>query len=329
MYPNDAILLLYTLRRIRFLPIRLRIGMRRQKKRKGDFMLDYRYQTFLVLADHLNYTKAASVLSLSQPTVTKHIQFLENDLGIKLSQYQDRNLKLTRKGELLRERLVLINRQINDLLRTLTTYSERPDFTIGVSRTIGEYYIPNHTSLFGKEQSIQWHLLVENTQQLSAFLYQKKIDFALISGPVKSKEFEKLPFFEDEILLVCAPEHPFSGKVVEYDRLSEQHLFLREEGSGVSDTVEKYLHQENHSLNTFHRVSRIGNIQLWKSYIKNNDGIGFLYHLSVEEELKEGSLSTITIKNFSLKQPYYLTYLKQSQKQRDIDAVLTTFFATS
>ena len=58
--------------------------MRRQKKRKGDFMLDYRYQTFLVLADHLNYTKAAAVLSLSQPTVTKHIQYLENDLGIKL-----------------------------------------------------------------------------------------------------------------------------------------------------------------------------------------------------------------------------------------------------
>ena len=292
-------------------------------------MLDYRYQTFLVLADHLNYTKAAAVLSLSQPTVTKHIQYLENDLGIKLFQYQDRNLELTRKGELLRDRLILINRQINDLLRTLTTHSEQPDFTIGVSRTIGEYYLPNHTSLFGKEQNIRLHLLVENTEQLSAFLYQKKIDFALISGPVKSNDFEKLPFFEDEILLICAPEHPLSGKTVAYDRLSEQHLFLREEGSGVSDTVEKYLHQENHSLNTFHKVSRIGNIQLLKSYIKNNDGIGFLYRLSVEEELKEGSLSIITLKNFSMKQAYYLTYLKQSKKQRDIDAVLTTFFATS
>lgn len=292
-------------------------------------MLDYRYQTFLVLADHLNYTKAASVLSLSQPTVTKHIQYLENDLGIKLFQYQDRNLELTRKGELLRDRLVLINRQINDLLRTLNTHSEQPDFTIGVSRTIGEYYLPNHTSLFGKEQNVRLHLLVENTEHLSAFLYQKKIDFALISGPVKSNDFEKLPFFEDEILLICAPEHPLSGKTVDYDQLSEQHLLLREQGSGVSDTVEKYLYQENHSLNAFHKVSRIGNIQLMKSYIKNNDGIGFLYRLSVEEELKEGSLSTITLKNFSMKQAYYLTYLKQSKKQRDIDTVLTTFFATS
>lgn len=292
-------------------------------------MLDYRYQTFLVLVEYLNYTKAAQILSISQPTVTKHIQYLESNLGVKLFHYQNRNLELTKKGELLRDHVILINRQINDLLHTLNTQSEEPNFTIGVSRTIGEYYIPNRTTLFGKEQHVQLHLLVENTEQLSAYLYQKKIDFALISGPVKSSDFEKIPFFEDEVILICSPEHPLSGKTVNYDQLGEQHLFLREEGSGVSDTVEKYFYQNNHSLDTFKKISRIGNIQLLKGYVKNNDGIGFLYHLSVEQELKEGSLAVITLKYFSMKQPYYLVYLEKSKKQRDIDAFLTILFSAN
>ena len=39
-------------------------------------MLDYRYETFIILSETLNYTKAAQQLNLSQPAVTKHIQYL-------------------------------------------------------------------------------------------------------------------------------------------------------------------------------------------------------------------------------------------------------------
>lgn len=92
-----------------------------EQKRKGDFMIDYRYQTFLVLANSLNYAKTAQALSLSQPTITQHIHYLENDLEVKLFQNQGGNLVLTKKGNLLKTRLIVINDHIDDLLRSLTT----------------------------------------------------------------------------------------------------------------------------------------------------------------------------------------------------------------
>ncbi len=41
-------------------------------------MLDYRFDTFIVLCDTMNYTKAAEKLNLTQPAVTQHIRYLEN-----------------------------------------------------------------------------------------------------------------------------------------------------------------------------------------------------------------------------------------------------------
>ena len=82
-------------------------------------MIDYRYQTFLVLADCLYYATNAQELCLSKPAVTHHIQYLETDLEVKLFRIQGGNLVLTKKGNLLKDRLVVINDHIDDLLRSL------------------------------------------------------------------------------------------------------------------------------------------------------------------------------------------------------------------
>ena len=82
-------------------------------------MIDYHYQTFLVLADCLDYAKTAQELCLSKPAVTQHIHYLETDLEVKLFHNQGGNLALTKKGQLLKNRLIVINDHIDDLLRQL------------------------------------------------------------------------------------------------------------------------------------------------------------------------------------------------------------------
>ena len=84
-------------------------------------MIDYHYQTFLVLADCLDYAKTAQELCLSKPAITQHIQYLETDLEVTLFQNQGGNLALTKKGQLLKNRLIVINDHIDDLLRQLAT----------------------------------------------------------------------------------------------------------------------------------------------------------------------------------------------------------------
>ena len=61
-------------------------------------MIDYHYQTFLVLADYLDSADTAQELCLSKPAITQHIQYLETDLEVKLFQNQGGNLALKKRS---------------------------------------------------------------------------------------------------------------------------------------------------------------------------------------------------------------------------------------
>lgn len=56
-------------------------------------MIDYRVKTFLALCDFMNYRKTAQILNMTQPAVTQHIHFLENQYGCKLFDYDRHSLK--------------------------------------------------------------------------------------------------------------------------------------------------------------------------------------------------------------------------------------------
>lgn len=136
-------------------------------------MLDYRYETFLVLTQYLNYTKAAQVLNLSQPTVTKHIQYLEESLNTRLFTYNERHLALTKQGEILKAGVLAINEKVGQILAQLTPVTLTQDFKVGVSRTIGEDYIHQHTCLFCEKPNANIELLVENCNTLFHQLKEK------------------------------------------------------------------------------------------------------------------------------------------------------------
>lgn len=66
-------------------------------------MLDYRIETFLAVCRYMNYTRAAQEMNLTQPSVSQHIRYLEQEYGAPLFDYRNRRLSLTPQGALLRE----------------------------------------------------------------------------------------------------------------------------------------------------------------------------------------------------------------------------------
>lgn len=64
-------------------------------------MLDFRIMTFLEVCRTMNYTKAAENLNLTQPAVSQHIHWLEQQYGVKVFSYINKNLYLTEEGKQL------------------------------------------------------------------------------------------------------------------------------------------------------------------------------------------------------------------------------------
>ena len=154
-------------------------------------------------------------------------------------------------------------------------------------------------------------VLVDNTSALLSLLTKRKIDFALISGPISISDFDCEVFLEDNILLVCSNQHPLANRTVSINTLSTERFLIRESGSGIMEAVLNKFNEHKMDYQDLNNKQVVGNINVIKDMVYKNEGISFIYQSSVKKELENKKLSTITIKGFNQKQPFYIVKNQQ------------------
>ena len=289
-------------------------------------MLDYRYKTFLTLIDEGSYTKAAKKLNITQPAVTQHIQHLQEEMGVQLFRYEGKQLLVTEKGRYLEEQLSLLNRDVERIRTHLLQRDDAPTLSFGATLTIGEYVMPG---LIGRylEQHPRHHLsmIVDNTATLTGLIQKGKIDFALIEGDFNQSQlgFEKLS--DEPFIGVCAAGSPLWRSQQDLSALFSEHLFVREEGSGSRRILENALLKEGANLSSFGRATVVGGIGPIKQLVAENRGIAFLYRISVEKELEEGTLKEIPIRRFAVAHPFHVVHLKDFRDREPLQELLSFY----
>ncbi len=130
-------------------------------------MLDYRMITFLKVCQTMNYTHAAQSLHITQPAVSQHIHYLEEQLHVKLFEYEEKQLKLTEAGKILYRFAATVNHDFHELSNQLSNENNRLHLRFGVTLTIGEYLMPKVLiKLLNQHQNIH-HDFHELSNQLS------------------------------------------------------------------------------------------------------------------------------------------------------------------
>ena len=239
-------------------------------------MIDTRIQTFLTLCRVMNYRRTAELLNMTQPAVTQHIHFLEEQYGCKLFHYDRRTLTMTREAELLQRYAENVLYQ-EKKLKTELTQNKGVSLSIGATKTIGEYVIGDHVSAFLSEPDNRISINVENTETLLTDLSAGKIDFALIEGYFDRSRYASRLYRKEPFVGLCGKSHPFAGRTITLDELWDQDLILREAGSGTRDILGQLLTECNHSFAQFRRIITISNFGLITRLLENHDCITFAY----------------------------------------------------
>lgn len=122
-------------------------------------------QTFLAVAKTGSFSKAAEQLSASQPTISRHVQQLEEQLGCKIFVRHSRGVKLTERGTQLLEQAQGVDAQVAALLRRQGQPAAQTAGTVRVSvnEPIGLYVLPAWIGLFrDRHPEIQLELVIDN-----------------------------------------------------------------------------------------------------------------------------------------------------------------------
>lgn len=278
-------------------------------------MIDTRIQTFLTLCRVMNYRRTAELLSMTQPAVTQHIHFLEEQYGCKLFHYDRRTLTMTREAELLQRYAENVLYQ-EKKLKTELTQNKGVSLSIGATKTIGEYVIGDHVSAFLSEPDHRISVTVENTETLLTDLSAGKIDFALIEGYFDRSRYASRLYRKEPFVGLCGKGHLFANKTIPIDKIWCENLLLREEGSGTRDILGQLLTESNHSFSKFERITTISNFGLITRLLENNNCITFAYHAVGETN---SSLSEFHVMGWDISREFNYVYLDTPFSEYAVD----------
>ncbi len=264
-------------------------------------MLDFRMQTFLMVCKHMNYTRAAAELNVTQPTVSQHIRSLEEYYGVRLFSQSGKRMRITEAGGLLKSAATSMQHDELYLRQKLCALPGKNTLVFGVTLTVGEYILPDAVAGYLlRRPEAEMKMVVSNTKELLRRLDSGEIDFALVEGYFAKNEYDHMVYATEPYVAVCASEHAFKKEPRVVEELLCERLLVREEGSGTREVLERYLEEKNLMVSDFSRIVEISDLCAIKKLAAANCGITFLYEAAVREELAAGSLKKIPLENFDL-----------------------------
>lgn len=173
---------------------------------------------FKTIAQTENFTTASSLLSVSQPALSKAISKLEEELEVPLFEKNGRNIKLTRFGKmfLLHTNAALL--EINKGIKELKEITNPNTGSISISSTssIGTYFMPFIISDFlNKNPNTKFQFNHESVQNIICDLKSRKIDlgfYECIENIIIPSEIESIPIRKEEYVLIVPKNHHLSNK---------------------------------------------------------------------------------------------------------------------
>jgi LysR family transcriptional regulator, transcriptional activator of the cysJI operon len=269
-------------------------------------------QMFCLVVDEGSISQAARLSYVSQPAVTRQIHQLENFYGALLFDRSDGKLKVTGAGKMLYPFAKSI---VHDFHRSKESMKQamgeyHTTLHVGASFTIGEYLLPSLLGRYKKQTpDIKVTLTIKNTPGVLEDLSNDVIDMALVEGLVENKEFTVEKFADDELIVICSPEHVW-GEQIQIEELINERMIWRESGSGTRLIVENSL-REYGILENMESYMELGSTQAIKSAVEAGLGISILPRLTVARELKLGLLREVDIEGVSIFRNLWLVKKQQ------------------
>ena len=249
-----------------------------------------------------SFSRAADVLHISQPAISKGVRDFELQVGCRLLDRTPKGVRPTREGRALArhaEALFAAERAAEDELLSLRNL-DSGSLRIGASTTIATYMIADYLGIFHREHpGIDLHLVSANTRDVAALMSAHDVDIALVEGPVDDEDLESEAWRTDVMALIVCPQHRFAASRREIDsaELADEIMIVREPGSGSREVVAQALAAKAIDPQ---RTLEIGSTEAIKQAVAAGLGVSIVSMAAIGDQLKLGRLRVVPVRDLSI-----------------------------
>ena len=260
-----------------------------------DGNLEY-YKVFYYVAKEKSLTKAAELLSISQPAVSQSMKLLEANVGAKLFLRTARGVRLTPEGEILYDYVKGGYEQIahgEQVLKKLMNL-EAGELHIGASDMTLEFYLLPYLERFHElHPDVKVKITNAPTPETLKYLQSGRIDFGVVSTPMETtKNMHVIPVREIEDVFVAGRKFEYlKGGKLSYKELEHLPVMCLEGNTSTRKYVEEFLLGEGVVI---HPEIELATSDMLIQFAKRSLGIANVVRDFAQEEIDKGELFQIT-----------------------------------
>lgn len=273
-------------------------------------------ETFLAVARHSSFSRAAEKRFRTQPAISSQIRALEEEVGAKLFDRSGGRVALTGAGKVFQE---YAEQMLDSRRSMLTAVAEmervpRGEIVVGANEGTCLHILPEVFAEFRKlypEVGVQISRL--ERAKIMDSINDNSVDFGVVSSPVDDKRLTTVNIHQDELVIIASPHHSLSRmKQSTVSDVAQFPLLLPRAGR-TRDALDHLF--EERKLKP--RVAmELDSSELLKRFVAADVGVGFIARSNVSEDVRAGALAAIPMADASIRRDLALVYRKDKALSR-------------
>jgi len=188
-----------------------------------------------------SFTKAAEALHITQPTISKMVRNLEDELGAEVFARDGKQAKLTAAGEAIvryAEPILQLFGQLKTEIDDLT-YLHSGSIRIGLPPMAGSHFFPKVIKNFQESYpGIALKLVEDGAARIEESIADGTLDVGVVLWPLDSDALDSFPLAKERLKVIVHPGHRLAGRTnVELAELAEESFILFVSGFALHDRI--------------------------------------------------------------------------------------------
>lgn len=266
----------------------------------------HQLRVFEAAARHNSFTRAAEELYLTQPTVSIQVKQLTKAVGMPLFEQVGKKLFLTDAGKELYAASKDVFERLSQLEMTVADLQGMKQGTLRLAVvTTANYFIPRLLGPFCKAYpGINVSLQVTNHEGLIERLNDNQDDLYILSRAPSGKDYNVQAFLDNPLVVIAPINHPLAYESrIPLQRLGEEPLILREQGSGTREAAEQLFEAAGVEMNV---KLDLGSNEAIKQAILGGLGLSILSYHTLTSLGETPMLTVLDVEGFPIRRQWHL-----------------------
>lgn len=271
-------------------------------------MLLHSLKVFLAVATEKSFSRAAEKMSRTQPAVSLGVQRLEAELGEKLIDRSAKDLLLTDAGRIVADYARRFENMEADMQNSLAELRDNSAgrLIIGANESGSLYllgHIENYRRLYPK---VKVQVRRSFSSRIPAQLIDGDLELGVITYDPSDDRLVAATIYTDHLAFVCSPAHRFAGRDgLSITELDMETFIAHNVLSPYREVVLREFQRHKVPLNMDVEMPTLETI---KKMVTRNEGVAFLPRMCVLEEVEQGLMREIPVREMNVERKIRLVY---------------------